>query len=185
MSKWYHTYITGKKGDFHLKMCDSFLINRTVLAVKSFFIGEYKSEIITTHGTYYSKLKPLDLLNKACINNFSSWQGRTEFAKDLLNYSRKPPFIIVPNEIGVFPTKSSACPDCVFIFNHHISVEEVAKGQSVITFMPGISITVKISKHIILKQYQRLHTLMSVSTLKNQEKELYDRANGFNDRKAK
>ena len=148
-------------------------------------MGENKSEIITTHGTYYSKLKPLDLLNKACINYFSSKQGRTEVTKNLLNYSRKPPFIIVPNEIGVFPTKSSKSPDCVFIFNHRISVEEVAKGQSVITFMAGISITVKVSKHTILKQYQRLHTLMSVSNLMYQEKELYDRKNGFDDRKAK
>ncbi|MBO0603758.1 competence protein ComK [Sporosarcina sp. E16_3] len=166
-----------------MRKCDSFLINRTVLAVKAFFMGDNKSEILTTHGIYYSVLTPLDLLNKACINYYSTWQGRTNVAKNLLNYSKKPPFIIVPNEIGVFPTKSSDSPDCVFIFNHYISVEEVAKGQSVITFMPGISITVNVSKNTILKQYQRLHTLMSVSNLRHQEKELYDRENGFDDRK--
>ena len=66
-------------------MCDSFLINRTVLAVKAFFIGENKSEIITTHGIYYSVLTPLELLNKACINYFSTWQGRIEVAAILLN----------------------------------------------------------------------------------------------------
>ena len=182
MGKWYHTFITGLKEDVHLRMCDSFLINRTVLAVKAFFMGENKSKIITTHGIYYSVLTPLELLNKACINYSSTWQGRTDVATVLLDYSKKPPFIIEPNKIGVFPTKSSKSPDCVFIFNHHISVHEVAKGQSVITFMAGISVTVKVSKNIILKQYQRLHTLMSVSNLRHQEKELYDRENGFDDR---
>ena len=162
-----------------MRMCDSFIINRTVLAVKAFFVGENKSEIITTHGIYYSVLTPLELLNKACINYFSTWQGRTDVATDLLNYSKKPPFIIEPNKIGVFPTKSPKSPDCVFIFNHPISVEEVAKSLSVITFMTGISITIKVSKNTILKQYQRLHTLMSVSNLWHQEKELYDRENGF------
>ena len=185
MGKWYYSYITGIKEDFHLRMCDSFLINRTVLAIKAFFMGEIKSEIITTRGIFYSLLTPLELLNKACINYFSTCQGRTEVAMNLLNYSKKPPFIIVPNEIGVFPTTSIKSPDCVFIFNHHIRVEEVAKGQSVITFMAGISLTVKVSKYTILKQYQRLHTLMSVSNMMHKEKELYDRKNGFDDRKDK
>jgi len=181
MGKWYHLFIKSLKGDFHLRLCDSFLINRTVLVVKAFFLGENKSEIITTRGIFYSVLTPLELLNKACINYFSTWQGRTEAATNLLNYSKKPPFIIVPNEIGVFPTTSIKSPDCVFIFNHHISVYEVAKGQSVITFMAGISVTVKASKHTILKQYQRLHALMSVSNTMHKEKELYDRKNGFDD----
>ncbi|MER2090981.1 MAG: competence protein ComK [Sporosarcina sp.] len=153
--------------------CDSDLIDGRALALKSIFTGEYRSKIITTHGTYFSKLTPKNVLNEACLTYFSTQQGRKQAASSLLNYSKKPPFIIAPNEIGVFPTKSPQNPDCVWIFNHRLNVEEVVKGQSVVTFVNGTSINVKASKNMILKQKQRLHTLMSISHLMHREKELY------------
>lgn len=153
--------------------CDSYLIDERTLAVKSIFAGDYRSEIITTHGTYFSRLPPRNLLNKACLNHFSTKKGRIEAATILLNYSQKPPFIIAPNEFGVFPTESSKNPDCVWIFNHRFIVNEVEKGESVLTFMNGTSIKVKVSKNIILKQNHRLHTLLSICCTMRREKELY------------
>jgi competence protein ComK len=153
--------------------CDSYLIDGRALALKSIFTGEYQSEIITTHGTYFSKLTPINLLNEACIIYFSTKKGRMQAATFLLNYSQKPPFIIAPNETGVFPTESSKNPNCVWIFNHRLIVEEVAKGESVVTFMNGTSIQVKVSKSVILKQKQRLHTLLSISHSMHRERELY------------
>ena len=153
--------------------CDSYLIDGRVLALKSVFTGEYHSEIITTHGTYFSKLTTTNLLDQACLHNLSTREGRINAVSTVMNYSKKTPFIIAPNEIGVFPTESPKNPDCVWIFNHRLNVEEVAKGKSVVTFMDGTSIQVKVSKNVILKQKQRLHTLMSISYLMQQEKELY------------
>lgn len=153
--------------------CDSYLLDERALAIKPIFTGDYQSEIFTTHGIYYSKLTPSNLLNKACINYCSTKKGRIGAATILLNYSQKPPFIISPNKIGVFPTESPKNQTCVWIFNNRLTVNEVAKGESVITFMNGTFIKVKVSKNVILKQHNRLHTLLSICFSMHRERELY------------
>ncbi len=137
------------------------LIDGRVLAIKPVLSGENRSEIITTHGTYFSLSSPKSLLDQACLNYLSTKEGRIKAAKLLLSYTMKPPFIISPNEYGVFPTESSKKPECVWIFNHRFTVKEVRRGESVITFLNGASVSVGVSKYTILKQEQRLHTLLS------------------------
>jgi competence protein ComK len=153
--------------------CDSFLLDERALAIKSIFTGDYRSEIFSTHGIYYSKLTPKKLLNKACVNYLSTKKGRMQAATILLGYSRKPPFIISPNEFGVFPTASPDNPDCVWIFGHRFEVKEVTKNESIVTFVNGTAIKVKASKNIIDNQNRRLHTLLSMSSVMDREKRLY------------
>lgn len=153
--------------------CDSYLIDVRTLAVKSFYTDGYQSEIITTHGCYYSKLTPQNLLNKACLQYFSTMQGRISAAATLLNFDKKPPFLIAPNEVGVFPTASPRNANCVWIFNHRFIIKEVEKGKTIVTFMDGTAITVAASKHTIIKQHGRLHTLLSISQLMDRERMLY------------
>ncbi|WP_318617282.1 competence protein ComK [Sporosarcina sp. YIM B06819] len=153
--------------------CDSYLIDTRTLALESVFTGDYKSKIITTHGNYFSKLSPHQLLNKACLYHFSTMKGRIQAATILLNYDKKPPFLIAPNELGVCPTASPQNADCVWLFNHRYTVTEVGKGQSIVTFMEGTSIYVKASRHTILKQQLRLHALLNISSLMGREKKIY------------
>lgn len=153
--------------------CDSYLIDTRTLALESVFTGDFKSKLSTTDGIYFSKLAPHLLLNKACLRYFSTMKGRTQAASVILSYAKKPPFLIAPNELGVCPTASPENPDCVWLFNHRFTVTEVAKGQSVVTFMEGTTIHVKASKHTILRQYQRLHTLLSISSLMGRENQIY------------
>jgi len=163
--------------------CDSYLIDERTLAVKKILTGDYQSKIITTHGIYFSKLSPTNLLDKACLNYLSTKKGRKRATTNWLNYSQKPPFIIEPNKTGVFQTESSKNPDCVWIFNQRLTVDEVAKKESVITFMNGTTIKVKVSKNTILKQKQRLDSLLSIGFLMDRERELYlggDDSNGEN-----
>lgn len=153
--------------------CDSYLLNERALALKSIFTGDYQSEIIATDGTYFSELTPQFLLNEACLRHCSTKKGRIQAAAVLLDFPRKTPFIIVPNEIGVFPTESPKNPGCIWIFNHRFTVKEIAKGLSIITFMNGMSITVPASEFTLLKQKHRLHALMSICNTMHREKELY------------
>lgn len=153
--------------------CDYYLIDTRALALESVFTGDYKSKISTTHGIYFSKQTPAQLLNKACLRHFSTMKGRTQAASILLNYGQKPPFLIAPNEMGVCPTASPDNADCVWLFNHRFTVVEVAKGQSVVTFMEGTTVHVKASRHTILKQYERLHTLLSISSQMGRERQIY------------
>lgn len=164
------------KGENNVMNCDSYLLDERALAIKPIFTGHYQSEIFTTHGIYYSKLKPTELLNLACLNYFSTKKGRMHASTILLGYAIKPPFMISSKGFGVFPTASPNNPNCVWIFNQRIEIQVITKTESVVTFMNGTSITVKASKHIIDKQNHRLHTLLSLSFVMDRERSLYPNA---------
>lgn len=145
-----------------MKINQSNIITRKVLVVKSAFLGEHKSKILTTNGIIYSKLSAIHLLNNACVRYASTLEGRIHAAKLMLNYMHKTPVIIAPNIIGAFPTTSYKNVDCVWIFNHLFSVNELGDGISQIVFSNGMHTTVKASKRVLLKQQQRLHTMLNV-----------------------
>lgn len=146
---------------------DSLLLDYRTLALKPVF-GEYLSEIITLHGTYYSKLSPIELLNNACLRHHSSKAGRKEAAKKLLNFFKKPPFII-SDDLGVFPTTSSKNRDCIYIFNHFFESESVSKEETKIKFSNGTVIIVPVSLYTVKQQKSRLHTLLSHAHLSKRQ----------------
>lgn len=152
--------------------CDSKWIDHKVLAIEPVFVGCYRSKIHTMNGTRYSKLDPRTLLDNACIRYASSKAGRKQATKKLLKYKNKTPFIIAPYSIGVFPTMASSNPECVWIFHHRFKIEELHHGRSRLTFINGTSIIVKTSRHILLKQQERLHTLISITSMLYRETEL-------------
>jgi len=164
--------IDGKRGEYIVMSCDSYLLDERALAIKPIFTGDYQSEIFTTHGIYYSKLKPKELLNLACINYLSTKKGRMHAATILLEYNKKTPFMI-SSRFGVFPTASPNNPNCIWIFSQRIKIQVLTKTESVVTFMNGTSITVNASKHVIDKQNHRLHTLLSLSIVMDRERALY------------
>lgn len=137
-------------------------INRKVLLIKSVFTEGNKSMIIATNGVIYSKLSVLDLLNNACIRYASTLEGRIQATKVMMSFMQKTPVVIAPNEIGAFPTMSYKSVDCVWIFNHLFSVNELGDGKSQIVFSNGIHVTVPVSKNVLLKQQQRLHATLNV-----------------------
>src|SRR4051794_27210378 len=108
---------------------DSLLLDHRGLALKPYFSNGYLSEIITTHGTYYSKLSPIELLNRACLRHHSSKNGRKEAAKKLLNFHHNTPFLI-SEEIAVFPTRSSKHPECMWIFSRFFEATFLEKAKT-------------------------------------------------------
>ncbi|QFF98003.1 hypothetical protein PB01_03760 [Psychrobacillus glaciei] len=143
-----------------MKDCDSNLINKKTLMLESVFTGEFKTKIITTQGIYHSEMTVKQLLGNACILFASTLEGRMQAIKKLMNYVVKTPILIDPNEIGAFPTMSYQHVECVWIFNHQFEIEETGKGVSLVTFSNGMSVQVNVSKNVLLKQQQRLHTLI-------------------------
>ena len=92
----------------------------------------------------------------------STIEGRRIAASKLLNYPNKTPIVIAPYIIGAFPTASYKNSNCVWIFNHPFQVNQLPDGTSIVKFDQGTTITVKASKHILLKQQLRLHTLLDI-----------------------
>ena len=158
-----------------MKNCDSNLIDHEALALKSLFVGKYKSQIITTHGTYDSEMSVHELLNKACIRYASTMEGRMQATRIFMNYPSKTPVLIEPTAFGAFPTKSYLHAECVWLFNHHFEVEELDKGKCLVTFPNGYSITVHVSKHVLLKQQHRLHYTLDTYRYIHREKKPYIR----------
>ena len=151
-----------KHFNIHSKM-----INDQTLLLESVFKGKAKTRIVTTHGIYYSEESILNLLEDACNRFASTLEGRIKALKKLMDYSVKTPLLIDPNKFGAFPTMSYRHVECVWIFNHPFHVEEVSKGKSLVTFLNGISVIVHASKHVLLKQHQRLHTSLNIYGLQN------------------
>lgn len=154
-----------------MKRCDSNLIDKHTLMLESIFTGVFKSRIITTHGVYLSKMSVNQLLGFACIRFASTLEGRIQAIKKLMNYSIKTPILIDPNEIGAFPTRSYKNIECVWIFNHHFEIESLGKGKSQITFSNGMSFYLNVSKNVLLKQKQRLHTTIGTYRIIHRDKE--------------
>lgn len=153
--------------------CDSNWIDNQALMLESVFIGETRSKITTTHGTYYSKMTVLDLLNKACIRYASTLEGRIQGTRAFMNYPKKTPILIDPAEIGAFPTMSIKNLECIWLFNHHFIVEGLGKQKSKITFRNGTAITVDVSKHVLVKQQHRLLFTLETYRIIQREKKPY------------
>ena len=145
-----------------MKICDSYWITQA-LAVESFFDGTHQSKIYTLAGIKLSKLTPLELIDKACMHYGSTVEGRRVSASKTLNYSQKTPIVIAPYSVGAFPTASYKNDNCVWIFNHPFQVESLADGTSLVKFDQGTTLQVNVSKQTLLKQQQRLHTLLDIS----------------------
>ncbi|MDN4605907.1 competence protein ComK [Sporosarcina highlanderae] len=139
---------------------DSLLLDHRALALEKVSSGKYLSKIITLHGIYLSETCPIELLNRACLRYHSTKKGRKEAVRTLMDFGKKPPFLI-SDEVGVFPTKASKHPDCVWIFGHFFATEMVDKKNTKLTFKNGMTINVKESLYTIKKQKLRLHTLLS------------------------
>ncbi len=167
-------YLQGgdKKGGYTVKDIknSSGLIDNQTLIIEPVFKDKVKTRIVTTHGTYYSEESTLNLLEGACNRFASTLEGRLKATKKLMNYSVKTPLLIEPNDFGAFPTMSYRNPECVWIFNHPFYVVELSKGMSVIHFLNGISVTVNASKHVLLKQHQRLHTSLNIYGMYHRKK---------------
>lgn len=125
------------------------------------FTGKYRSKLTTTMDIFYSELLPYQLLDKACLQYASTKEGRVKAVREMFKFDKKTPFLIAPYELGAFPIMSSKNPECVWIFNHPFDIQEIEKGLSKIIFSGGITCLVACSKHILLKQQQRLHTLLN------------------------
>ena len=136
------------------------LIDHRTVAIEPFFTNGHRSKITKMDGIFYSEKTPIELLNLACMRYASTLEGRIQAVSQVLHF-RKPPFFIIPYDLGVFPTTSPKNPDCVWIFSRPFHIVEVSKGISRLDFGNDISILVNVSVHTLKQQQQRLHMVIN------------------------
>ena len=109
------------------------LVDHRTVAIESFFTNGFRSKITKMDGIFYSDKTPFELINLACMRYASTLEGRIQAVTQVLHF-RKPPFFIIPYDLGVFPTTSPKNPNCVWIFSRQFHIVEVSKGISRLDF---------------------------------------------------
>ncbi len=142
-------------------MIHSYKIGTTTMAIKSEYSTTHSSVIYDLNGRVESKKEVKELLEEACIQRGSTYDGRIKAAKALLSFKNKTPLMICPIEcIYAFPTISPEKYQCTWIFLRHVK-EYYSKGSKLfVEFKNDEVVEVSSSLHILTKQKQNTLELM-------------------------
>ena len=136
-------------------------INEGTLAIipkdKNSIIFEDKKEI-------ENKNTPYEIIDYSCRFFGSSYQGRKEGTKSILNVSYKLPIIVESSKnIIFFPTNSPKDGDCCWISLKNIEkIEDCEYNTTNIVFNNGVCLKLPISKRSIENQILRASRLDSI-----------------------
>lgn len=123
------------------------------------------TEILQADGTVaVSSEKPLALLNRACLRNGSTAEGRMASFRKLLDVKQKAAVLIseVSQEIW-FPTLSMNSRECEWICCSSIlSVKSIDDHASMITFANGVQASVSCDVRTLRLQIKRCRTYLEM-----------------------
>lgn len=144
-------------------------INEGTLAVVS--LGSSKSKIYEDKKEYIVDSTPFEIIDYSCKYFGSSYEGRKEGTKSILNIDYKVPIIIEgTNNLIFFPTSSPYSIDCCWISLKDIkNVREYKDKGCEITFNNNKKVIIPVSKRMINNQILRASRLDLI--LRNRKKE--------------
>jgi competence protein ComK len=138
-----------------------YVVSETTMAIIPEYSEKGVVKIFDVLGIYYENVKPIQLLNQACMARGSSYDGRIQAVRNRLNYFRKTPLMICPNEcIFTFPTKSHIEHDCYWIFPRHIQQICHFEGIPIIQFQNGEQLMLNCSIFTLHRQIERTANCM-------------------------
>ena len=134
-------------------------INEGTLAVIS--MDDSKSRVLEDNKEYVINTKAFDIMDNSCKYFGSSYEGRKEGTKSILNIDYKVPIVVESSgNLIFFPTSSPLSEDCSWISLKDIeSFKEIDNQSTEITFHNGIKITIPVSKRMIENQVLRASRL--------------------------
>lgn len=134
-------------------------INEGTLAVLP--LENSKSRVLEDEKEYVINTKAFDIMDNSCKYFGSSYEGRKEGTKAILNVDYKVPIVVESSSnLIFFPTTSPSSDDCSWISLKDIqSFEELSNQSTEITFHNGIKITIPVSKRMIENQILRASRL--------------------------
>lgn len=136
-------------------------INRDTLAIIP--ISEYKSMVYEVNKDFIVNLSTLKIIDDSCKFFGSSYEGRFEGTKQLLNISHKSPILIEEtNKVIFFPTTSPRLNDCAWVSLNNLKDYCKSKTGTLIKFYCGKEMFINIDFGIIDNQVLRATRLESV-----------------------
>ena len=140
---------------------NNYEINEDTYAIISDDIG--KTKIIEKENDYIINNDAYKVMDESCKYYGSSYKGRLEAAKILLNCSYKLPILVEESSVLIFfPIKSSLLDDCCWINLNSIYNIEKVDNKSQITFKNGKKMIFDISKLSLENQIYRSTRLESI-----------------------
>ncbi|MFZ3591900.1 competence protein ComK, partial [Bacillus sp. DJP31] len=101
---------------------ENYEISPMTLAILPAYHEKYQSRILDLQGAFYSSQSPIKLIEQACLEGGSSFEGRKKSLQHKKSYFQCPPIPINPlDDIYAFPTCSPESHECVWLFYEHIS----------------------------------------------------------------
>lgn len=133
-------------------------INEGTLAI---IPSEKQSKIYEDNKEYVIKNTPYEIMDYSCKYYGSSYEGRKEGTKAILNASYKVPIIVDSGRnLIFFPTNSPSADDCCWLSLRNIKeVKEENYNTTLITFNNGVSISLPVSKRTMENQIFRASRL--------------------------
>lgn len=133
-------------------------INEGTLAIMP---SDKKSKVLEDKGEYIIENTPYEIMDYSCRYFGSSYEGRKEGTKSILNINYKVP-IIVENSRNIifFPTNSPSDRDCCWISLGNIKkIKELDYNSTKIIFNNDKYIEIPVSKRTIENQIFRASRL--------------------------
>lgn len=140
---------------------NNYEINEETYAIISKDIG--KTMVIEKSNDYEIDNDAYKVMDDSCKYYGSSYKGRLEAAKTLLDCSYKLPILVEESSVLIFfPIKSSLLEDCCWINLNSIENIEKVNNKSKITFKNGKEMIFDISKLSLENQIYRSAKLESI-----------------------
>ena len=133
---------------------NNYEINEETYAVIAEDLG--KTKVIEKNSEYNIEKDAYKVMDESCKYYGSSYKGRIEASKVILNCSYKLPILVEESSVLIFfPIKSSLLDDCCWINLNSIRNIEKVDNKSKITFKNGREVIFDISKLSLENQIYR------------------------------
>lgn len=130
---------------------DNYLVTSSTIMLK--YINETKTRVYELNREFIVYENMSDIIFNSCEFYGSTYNGRLDFSKSVLNLNIKLPIIIEENKkIIFFPTRAIYNEECIWISNNNLNKIEKENENCVIYFKNGKKYRINISCDIINRQ---------------------------------
>ena len=142
-----------------MKMKQTYNINQENMLLAPAKMIEYSTKVIEETTTIYTEATTMQVINKACLNRWTTYEGRRDAVIRHTKMKKRVPILICPQENIIFlPTHAVQDFDNHWLSLRHIlSVKPVEqdKNMAKVTFTNGLSINISCSSYMMEKQMER------------------------------
>ena len=143
--------------DYKEVLYPDYEVNPKTLALRAAKTVEYGTRVYEEDGVYLTEKSPIELIEDACLQGGSTYEGRRQATVHHLNYVQSTPVVLNPYwNIFALPSESPENLECVWVMFQHIRwARSVTKTSSGIHFLNGLFLDVPVSVDRMQKQIER------------------------------